>query len=67
MTYDPAGKIVSYHGAPIHITNQTEQDPELQAQIDEWRGPFELFGAEVVGFSEVVLQQGTCRTEECEY
>ena len=67
MTYDPQGKILAYHGAPIHLTNTTEPDPELQEQIEEWRGPFEEFAAEVLGESSVVLEQSTCQNQECLY
>lgn len=65
VTYDAQGKIVAYHGAPIHITNTTKQDEGLQAQIKAWRGPFEEFAAEVLGKSEVELDQTTCRRQEC--
>lgn len=65
VTYDPQGKIVAYHGAPIHLTNTTEPDTDLQAQIKAWRGPFEEFAAEVLGTSNVELDQTTCRQKEC--
>ncbi|KAJ4313763.1 hypothetical protein N0V94_006779 [Neodidymelliopsis sp. IMI 364377] len=65
VTYDPQGKIVAYHGAPIHVTNATEQDSDLQAQIESWRGPFEEFAAEVLGKTEVELDQTSCRRQEC--
>lgn len=65
VTYDAQGKIIAYHGAPIHITNATKQDVDLQAQIKSWRGPFEEFAAEVLGTSEVELDQTTCRRQEC--
>lgn len=65
VTYDPQGKILAYHGAPIHITNTTKQDPELQEQIKEWRGPFEAFAAEVLGTSKVDLDQTLCQKQEC--
>ncbi|KAF2713778.1 Metallo-dependent phosphatase [Pleomassaria siparia CBS 279.74] len=65
VTYDAQGKILAYHGAPIHITNTTEQDDDLQEQIDEWRVPFETFAAEVVGQSKVELDQTTCQQKEC--
>jgi 2',3'-cyclic-nucleotide 2'-phosphodiesterase (5'-nucleotidase family) len=65
VTYDAQGKIIAYHGAPIHITNATEQDKGLQAQIESWRGPFEEFAAEVLGTSEVELDQTTCQRQEC--
>jgi 5'-nucleotidase len=65
VIYDSTGRIIEYHGAPIHLTNTTEQDPGLQAQVESWRGPFEAFAAEVVGETEVVLEQSTCRRQEC--
>jgi len=65
VTYDPEGKILAYHGAPIHITNTTEQDADLQKQIDDWRVPFEEFAAEVLGESKVELDQTTCQKQEC--
>ncbi|KAI5865212.1 Metallo-dependent phosphatase [Durotheca rogersii] len=65
VTYNPQGKILAYHGAPIHLTNTTEQDQGLQAQIDEWRGPFEEFAKEEIGTTNVLLDQSTCRQKEC--
>ncbi|KAF4815461.1 5'-nucleotidase [Colletotrichum tropicale] len=65
VTYDAEGKVLAYHGGPIHLTNTTEQDPELQAQIESWRGPFEAFAAEVVGVSNVELDQTLCQKQEC--
>lgn len=56
---------MEYHGGPIHITNETEQNATLQAQIDEWRGPFEEFAAEVIGTTNVELDQTTCQEQEC--
>ncbi|KAI1390490.1 Metallo-dependent phosphatase [Hypoxylon trugodes] len=65
VTYDPQGKILAYHGAPIHLTNTTKQDEDLQAQIDEWRKPFAAFAAEKVGTTNIVLDQSTCQKQEC--
>ncbi|KAF1912079.1 Metallo-dependent phosphatase-like protein [Ampelomyces quisqualis] len=65
VTYDPEGKILAYHGAPIHLTNTTKQEPELQAKVKEWRGPFEEFAAEVLGTSQVELDQTKCQQGEC--
>ncbi|KAK4634697.1 5'-nucleotidase [Fulvia fulva] len=65
VTYDSEGRILEYHGGPIHITNETEQNATLQAQIDEWREPFEAFAAEEIGMSNVVLDQETCQEQEC--
>lgn len=65
LVYDTAGHVLEYHGAPIHLTNQTKQDPDLQAQVDAWREPFQEFANEVVGESAVELVQETCQAEEC--
>lgn len=65
VTYDSEGRILEYHGAPIHLTNTTEQNSTLQDQIEEWRAPFEAFAAEVIGTSEVELDQSLCQEQEC--
>lgn len=65
VTFDADGHPLSYHGGPIHMDNTTAQDAALQAQIDEWRGPFEEFAGVVVGYTNVDLVQATCQTEEC--
>lgn len=65
VTYDDTGRILEYHGAPIHLTNETEQEPDLQAQIESWRGPFEVFAAEELGISDVELDQELCQEQEC--
>ncbi|KAI1099329.1 Metallo-dependent phosphatase [Jackrogersella minutella] len=65
VTYDPEGKILAYHGSPIHLTNTTKQDEDLQEEINEWREPFEEFAAEKVGSTNIVLDQSTCQKEEC--
>ncbi|KAL1837218.1 hypothetical protein VTJ49DRAFT_4119 [Mycothermus thermophilus] len=65
VTYDDEGRILAYHGGPIHLTNTTAQDEDLQRQIDTWRGPFEEFAKEEVGFSNVFLEQETCQEQEC--
>ncbi|KAI0847190.1 Metallo-dependent phosphatase [Daldinia vernicosa] len=65
VTFDSEGKILAYHGAPIHMTNTTKQDEDLQAQVEEWRKPFEKFAAEEIGTTNVVLDQSTCQKQEC--
>lgn len=65
VTYDADGKVLAYHGAPIHLTNTTAQDAGLQAQVDEWREPFDAFAAEKIGETRVELDQTKCQEEEC--
>lgn len=65
VTYDPSGKILAYHGAPIHLDNKTIAEPELKAEIIEWAEPFKVFAAQVLGESSVELDQTTCRAKEC--
>lgn len=65
LTFDKDGKALSYYGAPIHMTNETSQDKELQAKITKWRGPFEKFAAEVIGSTKNALDQTTCQKGDC--
>ncbi|KAH7119648.1 5'-nucleotidase protein-like protein [Dendryphion nanum] len=65
VTYDNQGKILAYHGAPIHITNTTTPEPGLQKQVLAWAEPFKAFAAEVLGQSKVNLDQTSCQRQEC--
>lgn len=65
LTFDKEGKIVSYQGAPIHLDNTTAQEPELQAEVDEWRVPFDEYGKQVVASTVQVLDQTACQLSEC--
>lgn len=65
LVWDNNNRVVEYHGAPIHLDNTTAQDADLQAQVVEWRAPFEEYANEVVGESSVELGQNTCQLEEC--
>ncbi|KAJ7145158.1 Metallo-dependent phosphatase-like protein [Mycena crocata] len=67
VEFDPKGKIVGYTGGPIHLTNTTAQDADLQAQIKEWREPFDAFGSEVIGTTAVLLNHNGCKTGECNF
>ncbi|KAF4952524.1 hypothetical protein FSARC_12622 [Fusarium sarcochroum] len=65
LTFDKDGKALEYHGAPIHLTNKTEMDKDLQKKIKSWRGPFEEFAAEKVGFTKAELDQSKCQKGDC--
>ncbi|KAJ7081763.1 Metallo-dependent phosphatase-like protein [Mycena belliarum] len=67
VEFDPSGKIVSYAGGPIHLTNETAQDADLQAQIEAWRVPFDAFGNEVIGDTTLLLNHNGCKTAECNF
>lgn len=65
LTFGDDGRALAYSGAPIHMTNTTEQDEDLQEKIDEWAVPFEEFAGEKVGFTENELDQTTCQDGDC--
>ncbi|KAA8895490.1 5'-nucleotidase [Sphaerosporella brunnea] len=65
VEYDRWGKIVSYEGAPIHLTNATTQDPGLQAQVNGWSKAFASYQTTVLGVTEYPLIQSTCQSAEC--
>lgn len=66
IAFDPSGKIVSYEGEPLRLTNTTAQDPQLKAEVEEWRQPFDAMAQTVVGNSSVLLNESNCQTDECE-
>ncbi|PPQ73573.1 hypothetical protein CVT24_007459 [Panaeolus cyanescens] len=65
VEYDRRGKIVSYEGAPIHLTNATAEEPKLKAQVKEWAKAFDAYANTVLGQTEFPLIQSTCQAEEC--
>jgi 2',3'-cyclic-nucleotide 2'-phosphodiesterase (5'-nucleotidase family) len=67
IAFDPSGKIVSYEGEPLRLTNTTAQDQKLQNEVNEWRQPFDAMAQMVVGNSSVLLDQSTCQLTECEH
>lgn len=65
VEFDRKGKIVSYEGAPIHLTNATAEAPKLKAQIKQWATAFEAYSATILGSTEFPLIQTTCQLGEC--
>ncbi|KAF9528279.1 Metallo-dependent phosphatase-like protein, partial [Crepidotus variabilis] len=65
IEFDERGKIVQYEGAPIHLTNTTEESPQLKSQISEWAKAFDEYSKTVVGSTDQKLVQSTCQSEEC--
>ncbi|KAF9032947.1 Metallo-dependent phosphatase [Panaeolus papilionaceus] len=65
VEYDRRGKIVSYEGAPIHLTNTTAEEPKLKAQVKDWAKAFESYANTVLGRTEFPLIQTTCQSQEC--
>ncbi|KAJ6500851.1 Metallo-dependent phosphatase-like protein [Mycena sanguinolenta] len=67
VQFDPTGKIIGLSGGPIHLTNETAQDADLEAQIKAWRVPFDAFGNEVIGNTTVLLNNNGCKLGECNF
>ncbi|KAM3445495.1 hypothetical protein NHJ13734_000408 [Beauveria thailandica] len=65
LTFDKQGRALSYHGAPIHMTNTTKFEKSLQDKILAWRKPFEEFSNKVIGTTKNELDQTTCQKEDC--
>lgn len=65
LTFDKNGRALSYHGAPIHMTNETKLEDSLQEKILSWRKPFEEYANEVIGTTKNELDQTTCQKGDC--
>lgn len=63
----PGGRVLEYSGGPIYMDKTTKQDPELQAQVDAWREPFDEYASEVVGLVTEVLDATRCQNGECSF
>lgn len=65
LTFDREGRALSYHGAPIQMTNSTKPEKSLQDRILAWRKPFEEFASQVIGTTKNELDQTTCQKTDC--
>ncbi|RXW23186.1 hypothetical protein EST38_g2677 [Candolleomyces aberdarensis] len=69
LEFDSRGRVVRYEGAPIHLTNTDNatkaEDPTLKAEVQEWAKGFEVYGRQIVGFTELPLDQTICLASEC--
>ncbi|CAA7261017.1 unnamed protein product [Cyclocybe aegerita] len=65
VEFNRQGKIVSYEGAPVHLTNATAEEPKLKAQVKEWAKAFTAYSSTILGSTEFPLIQSTCQLEEC--
>ena len=65
ISFDEEGRIVKFTGAPIHMINTTTVDTKLQTQVREWAAPFLELSKQVVGKTNVLLDQSTCQQGEC--
>ena len=65
ISFDDEGRIVKYTGAPVHMTNTTAVDAKLQAQVLEWAIPFGELSNQVVGKTDVLLDETNCQLGEC--
>lgn len=65
LAFDKDGRAISYHGAPIHMTNTTKLEKSLQDKVLAWRKPFEAYANEVVGATKNELDQTTCQKGDC--
>ncbi|KAF7314948.1 Metallo-dependent phosphatase [Mycena indigotica] len=67
IEFAPGGRVASWTGGPIHLTNTSVQDTSLQSQIKAWRAPFDAFGNQVVGSTSILLNHNGCKTGECNF
>nr|XP_046228876.1 snake venom 5'-nucleotidase-like [Scatophagus argus] len=67
VTFDDAGNVVRSTGNPILLDSSIPQDPEVLADVDEWKKSLANYSAQVVGRTLVFLNGTTeeCRFREC--
>uniref|UniRef100_A0A671URS3 5'-nucleotidase n=1 Tax=Sparus aurata TaxID=8175 RepID=A0A671URS3_SPAAU len=67
VTFDEAGNVVKSTGNPILLDSSIPQDPDVLADVEEWKKSLANYSAEEVGKTLVFLN-GTseeCRFREC--
>ncbi|XP_034018330.1 5'-nucleotidase [Thalassophryne amazonica] len=67
VTFDDAGNVVNATGNPILLDSSVPQDPDVLADVEEWKKNLANYSSQVVGKTLVFLN-GTfeeCRFREC--
>ncbi|XP_067338888.1 5'-nucleotidase isoform X2 [Channa argus] len=64
VTFDEAGNVVKSGGNPILLDSSISQDPEVLADVDDWKKHLANYSSQVVGKTLVFLD-GECRFKEC--
>uniref|UniRef100_A0A3B5KF59 5'-nucleotidase n=1 Tax=Takifugu rubripes TaxID=31033 RepID=A0A3B5KF59_TAKRU len=67
VTFDPEGNVVSSTGNPILLNSSIPQDPDVLAEVEEWKKNLANYSSQLVGKTLVFLD-GTnpmCRFGEC--
>lgn len=67
VTFDDNGNVVTATGNPILLDSSVPQDPDVLADVEEWKKNLANFSAQVVGATLVFLNGSTeeCRFREC--
>ncbi|KAM6915487.1 snake venom 5'-nucleotidase-like [Xenentodon cancila] len=67
VTFDDKGDVVKSAGNPILLDSSIEQDPEVLAEVEEWKKNLANYSSQEVGKTLVFLNGTTqaCRFQEC--
>ncbi|KAM9703355.1 snake venom 5'-nucleotidase-like [Menidia menidia] len=67
VTFDDKGEVVEASGNPILLSDAIPQDPEVLAEVEQWKKSLSNYSAQVVGQTLVFLNGSAqeCRFREC--
>ncbi|XP_037607303.1 5'-nucleotidase [Sebastes umbrosus] len=67
VTFDDAGNVLKSTGNPILLDSSVQQDPEVLADVEEWKKNLANYSTQVIGETLVFLNGTTeeCRFREC--
>lgn len=67
VTFDDDGEVVKVSGNPILLDSSIPQDPEVLAEVEEWRRSLANYSSQLVGRTLVFLEGSSrvCRWAEC--
>ncbi|XP_059212984.1 snake venom 5'-nucleotidase-like [Centropristis striata] len=67
VTFDPDGNVLKASGNPVLLNSSVPQDPDVLADVEQWKKNLAEYSARVVGRTLVFLNGTTeeCRFREC--
>ncbi|KAI9597821.1 Metallo-dependent phosphatase-like protein [Syncephalis fuscata] len=66
LVFDDNGHLANLTGAPIHLTQDIPEDPEMKRMVDAWRVDLDKISKQVVGEATGEFEQNSCQAKECD-
>ncbi|KAJ2159051.1 hypothetical protein GGF46_003310 [Coemansia sp. RSA 552] len=65
LVFGSDGSVAEISGHPVHMAQEVSEDPQMAANVREWRRPLDRYGKTVVGRFAADADNSQCKVREC--